>query len=345
MTASPAVWILVAVLVSVLLAAAGIAVWILATEDAPTKAQAQAPAQTPAPNTNAAGGGGGGARGVALSSRYYFGTAFEPLASYLASSPPAWTAIRDKVGFWNHPMGVAAAEVAGNAQAYVAAFGVRQMLLEANLIGSAVENPVLVKNPAAPGEKAIRHSGNIPLSCVGYLPFSESDAMSNDPEEVLRKYKLTFAAFDGGKIPTNNFIFWSPASQPDYISNLMAPYKGCSSIPDYLLQQTGAAGQAIDFPWRYMLHGSQEQQTKLMRAAVQLFQETKKRNGLFVWVLDGGGKAEDVLSAVREVLSNNIRPDAWVIDQFNPISEPGFAHFYGPEEAVKQMAMLVSAGV
>ena len=279
-----------------------------------------------------------------FATRYFFGTAFEPLARYLASSPPAWQAIRAQVGFWNHGMGVTAAEKAGFVQQYVSAFGVKQMLFEADLKASAVDNPVLVKTPWVQAEVAIRHSGNA-LKSSGYFPLTSSGALADAPEEVVRRYKLTFAGYDASAYRTKNFMFWSPPSKVELVDRIMAPYKGYSSTVDYVVAATKAAGVAVDFPWRYMLAGGPDQIAKLQRCAKQLREETRKRGGLLVWVFDGSGRVDDVIAAARVLAANGVRPDVWAIDQFNPISEPGLTKFYGPEEAVKQMAALIASGL
>ena len=64
-----------------------------------------------------------------------------------------------------------------------------------------------------------------------------------------------------------------------------------------------------------------------------------------MWVLDGAGKTEDVMAAARKLVASGVRPDVWVLDQFNPIAEEGLAKFYGPQETVKQMAALLASGL
>ena len=301
---------------------------------APVKPRTGAPLSKPPPQKAAKG----------FATRYYLGTAFEPLARYLASSPPAWQAIRAQVGFWNHGMGVTAAEKAGFVQQYVSAFGVKQMLFEADLKGSAVDNPVLVKTPWVQAEVAIRHSGNS-LKSSGYFPLTSSGTMANSPEEVVRRYKLTFAGYDASAYRTNNFVFWTPPGKMEHLDKIMAPYKGYTSIVDYVVAATKAAGVAVDYPWRYMLHGGKDQIDKLLRVAKQLRAETTKRGGALVCVFDGGGKSADVVAAARVLAAAGVRPDVWVVDQFNPITTPGLTKFYGPEEAVKQMAALIQSGL
>ena len=272
-----------------------------------------------------------------FATRYFLGTAFEPLARYLASNPPDWKAVRDRIGWWNHGMGQDAAKLLGFEREYVRSFGVKQILMESSM---SLTDGYLFNVPFSQVERAVQLDPA--YRCAGYLPFFENEALLDGADLLLSRYKQTFAAFDRSPFKTKNFVFFAPPSKPDLLPRMMQPFRGHSSMTDWLYAQSGASGIAIDFPWRY------RDEPKSLACAKQMYAETRKRGGLFVWVFDGSGRASDNVRCAQKVKSMGIDPDAWVVDQFNKYTDYkqwGEASYYGPEECVKIITALMAANV
>ena len=272
-----------------------------------------------------------------FATKYFLGTAFEPLARHLASNPPAWRAVRDRVGWWNHGMGQEAAKAGGFEKQYINAFSVKQMMMESSM---SLTDGYLFKFPFSQVENAVKLDPA--FRCVGFFPFFENDTLLNGADLLLARYKQTFAAFDRSPFKTKNFLFFAPPSKPDLLPKMMQPFRGHSSMTDWLYAQSGASGIAIDFPWRY------RDEPKSLACAKQMYAETRKRGGLFVWVFDGSGRADDNLDAARKFKSLGIEPDAWVVDQFNKYTDYAQwkqATYYGPEECVKIITALIAANI
>ena len=272
-----------------------------------------------------------------FATKYFLGTAFEPLARHLASNPPAWRAVRDRVGWWNHGMGQEAAKAGGFEKQYINAFSVKQMMMESSM---SLTDGYLFKFPFSQVENAVKIDPA--FRCVGFFPFFENDTLLNGADLLLARYKQTFAAFDRSPFKTKNFLFFAPPSKPDLLPKMMQPFRGHSSMTDWLYAQSGASGIAIDFPWRY------RDEPKSLACAKQMYAETRKRGGLFVWVFDGSGRADDNLDAARKFKSLGIEPDAWVVDQFNKYTDYAQwkqATYYGPEECVKIITALIAANI